>query len=132
MTTDAIRDYAALGDANLTPVLGRYFQRSWSHGDGHRLIDTDGKAYLDFANGITLNGFTVPALKTSKLSTDVITRDGESIVMGGLMRRVESKNVQKFPILGNLPILGPLFRSTTYQKNESDVIFVMTPTIVTR
>jgi len=87
---------------------------------------------LDFADGITLNGFTVPALKTSKLSTDVITRDGESIVMGGLMRRVESKNVQKFPILGNLPILGPLFRSTTYQKNESDVIFVMTPTIVTR
>lgn len=87
---------------------------------------------LDFADGITLNGFTVPALKTSKISTDVITRDGESIVMGGLMRRIESKNVQKFPILGNLPILGQLFRSTTYQKNESDVIFVMTPTVVTR
>ncbi len=87
---------------------------------------------LDFADGITLNGFTVPALKTSKLSTDVITRDGESIVMGGLLRRQESKNIQKFPILGNLPILGALFRSTTYQKNESDVIFVMTPTIVTR
>ncbi len=87
---------------------------------------------LDFADGITLNGFTVPALKTSKISTDVITRDGESVVMGGLLRRQESKNVQKFPILGNLPILGPLFRSTTYQKNESDVIFVMTPTIVTR
>jgi len=87
---------------------------------------------LDFADGITLNGFTVPALKTSKISTDVITRDGESIVMGGLLRRQESKNVQKFPVLGDLPILGQLFRSTTYQKNESDVIFVMTPTIVTR
>ena len=55
MTTDAIRDYAALGDANLTPVLGRYFQRSWSRGEGHRLIDTDGKAYLDFANGIAVS-----------------------------------------------------------------------------
>ena len=38
----------------LTPVLGRYFQRSWSHGEGHRLYDTDGKAYLDFANGIAV------------------------------------------------------------------------------
>ena len=39
---------------NLTPVLGRYFQREWSHGEGHRLFDTDGKAYLDFANGIAV------------------------------------------------------------------------------
>ena len=54
MTTDASLDYAALAEANLTPVLGRYFQRSWSHGEGHRLYDTDGKAYLDFANGIAV------------------------------------------------------------------------------
>jgi len=87
---------------------------------------------LDFADGISINGFVVPALKTSKLSTDVITRNGESIVMGGLLRRQEQKTVQKFPILGDLPILGALFRSTAYRKNESDVIFVMTPTIVTR
>ncbi len=47
-------DPAALAEANLTPVLGRYFQRSWSHGVGHRLYDTDGKAHLDFANGIAV------------------------------------------------------------------------------
>jgi 4-aminobutyrate aminotransferase len=40
--------------SNLTPVLGRYFTRDWSHGEGHRLFDTDGKAYLDFANGIAV------------------------------------------------------------------------------
>jgi 4-aminobutyrate aminotransferase len=40
--------------ANLTPVLGRYFERTWSHGEGHRLYDTDGRAYLDFANGIAV------------------------------------------------------------------------------
>jgi 4-aminobutyrate aminotransferase len=47
---------------NLTPVLGRYFQREWSHGQGHRLYDTDGKAYLDFANGIAVTalGHTHP------------------------------------------------------------------------
>ncbi len=41
-------------ESHLTPVLGRYFERSWSHGEGHRLFDTDGKAYLDFANGIAV------------------------------------------------------------------------------
>ena len=40
--------------SHLTPVLGRYFERSWSHGEGHRLYDTDGRAYLDFANGIAV------------------------------------------------------------------------------
>jgi 4-aminobutyrate aminotransferase len=40
--------------ANLTPVLGRYFERTWSHGEGHRLYDTDGRPYLDFANGIAV------------------------------------------------------------------------------
>jgi len=54
MTTDASLDYAALGQANLTPILGRYFQRSWSHGLGHRLYDSEGRAYLDFANGIAV------------------------------------------------------------------------------
>jgi pilus assembly protein CpaC len=87
---------------------------------------------LDFSNGVTLNGFTVPALKVSKLSTDVITQTGESIIMGGLLNRIESANVQKIPFLGDLPILGKLFRSVNYQKSESDVVFILTPTIVTR
>src|SRR2546425_3089194 len=46
-------DYSILA-RSLTPVLGRYFERSWSHGEGHRLYDTDGRAYLDFANGIAV------------------------------------------------------------------------------
>ena len=48
-------DLATLAHDNLTPVLGRYFEHSWSHGEGHRLFDTDGKAYLDFANGIAVS-----------------------------------------------------------------------------
>jgi 4-aminobutyrate aminotransferase len=48
-------DLAALAAANLTPVLGRYFERSWSHGEGHRLYDTSGRGYLDFANGIAVS-----------------------------------------------------------------------------
>ena len=87
---------------------------------------------LDFTDGVTVNGFNIPALKISRLSTDVITKSGESIVLGGLLNRMESKNIQKIPLLGDLPILGQLFRSTSYLKSESDVVFVMTPQLLVR
>jgi pilus assembly protein CpaC len=87
---------------------------------------------LDFADGVNQNGFIIPALKESKLSTNVITQPGESIIMGGLVRRVETRTILKIPLLGDLPILGKLFRSTNYQNNQSDVVFVMTPVIITR
>jgi 4-aminobutyrate aminotransferase len=54
MTVDPTPDVTVAPAASLTPVLGRYFQRTWSHGIGHRLYDTAGKAYLDFANGIAV------------------------------------------------------------------------------
>ncbi|HET9394346.1 MAG TPA: pilus assembly protein N-terminal domain-containing protein [Candidatus Rubrimentiphilum sp.] len=87
---------------------------------------------LDFADGVSQNGFVIPALKESKLSTNVITQPGESIIMGGMVRRVEQRTIQKIPILGDLPILGQLFRSTNYQNNQSDIVFVMTPQVITR
>ncbi len=87
---------------------------------------------LDFADGVNQNGFVIPALKESKLSTNVITQPGESIIMGGLVRHLETRTILKIPVLGDLPILGKLFRSTNYQNNQSDVVFVMTPVIITR
>jgi pilus assembly protein CpaC len=87
---------------------------------------------LDFQDGITVGGITLPSFKTSRITTDVVTRPGESIIMGGLLRRQEQRNVDKIPGLGDLPILGKLFRSTRYQKQETDVVFVMTPEVITR
>ena len=87
---------------------------------------------LDFQDGVSINGFVVPALKTSRLSTDVVTKAGESIVMGGLLRRQEQRTIDKIPLLGDLPVLGKLFRSTRYQSSQTDVVFVMTPQILTR
>ena len=60
-------DLAALAGGHLTPVLGRYFERSWSHGVGHRLYDTSGKAYLDFTNGIAVTalGHAHPAVSAA-------------------------------------------------------------------
>jgi pilus assembly protein CpaC len=87
---------------------------------------------LDFQNGITVGGLILPSFKTSRITTDVVTKPGESIVMAGLLRRQEQRNVDKIPGLGDLPILGKLFRSTRYQKSETDVVFVMTPEVITR
>ncbi len=87
---------------------------------------------LDFADGVQVSGFTIPALKTSRLATDVVTHDGESIVMGGLLRRQELRNIDKIPFLGDIPILGRLFRSVRYQRADTDVVFVMTPSVLTR
>jgi 4-aminobutyrate aminotransferase len=60
-------DLEALAEGHLTPVLGRYFERSWSHGVGHRLFDTAGKAYLDFTNGIAVTalGHAHPAVSAA-------------------------------------------------------------------
>lgn len=87
---------------------------------------------LDFQDGISENNFVIPALKESKLSTDVITQPGESIIMGGMVRRLENRFINKIPVLGDIPILGQLFRSTRYQNDQTDVVFVMTPTVITR
>jgi pilus assembly protein CpaC len=87
---------------------------------------------LDFQNGVTQNGFVIPALRESRLSTNVVAQPGESIVMGGMVRKVESRLINKIPLLGDIPILGKLFRSVNYQLNQSDVIFVMTPEVITR
>ncbi|HEY1655651.1 MAG TPA: pilus assembly protein N-terminal domain-containing protein [Candidatus Tumulicola sp.] len=87
---------------------------------------------LDYSNAVIVSGFVIPALKVSQLSTDVVTKPGESILMGGLVRRVEMKTISKIPLLSSIPILGKLFTSTNYQHAESDVVFVMTPEIITR
>jgi pilus assembly protein CpaC len=87
---------------------------------------------LDFQNGVVTGGFVLPALRTSRLTTDVITQSGESIILGGMMRHVEERTIQKIPLLGDLPIIGKLFRSTRYQSSQTDIIFVMTPTVVTK
>jgi len=50
--------------------------------------------------------------------------------MGGLLQRIETRTINKIPILGDLPILGPLFRSTQYQHSQTDVVFVMTPEVI--
>lgn len=87
---------------------------------------------LDYSDAVIVSGFEIPALTVSQLSTDVVTRPGESILLGGLVKRVQQKTVTKIPLLSDIPILGKLFTDTAYQSSQSDVVFVMTPEILTR
>ncbi len=82
---------------------------------------------LDFANSLTLQGFTVPSITTRRASTTVELEEGQSFVVAGLLRDNVREIVSKFPYLGDLPVLGALFRSTKFEKNESELIILVTP-----
>ena len=72
----------------------------------------------------------VPGLKVRRTVNRVELREGESLVIGGLLDRRILKDISKFPFLGDIPILGTLFRSTRFRNSESELVFVITPRIV--
>ena len=71
-----------------------------------------------------------PALLTRRTKTEFNTRDGETMVLAGLLQRNISSDVDKVPLLGSLPVLGPLFRSKRYQNRETELVVFVTPTVV--
>jgi pilus assembly protein CpaC len=85
---------------------------------------------LDPSASVTINGLTIPGLQTRRASTTLELRDGESFVLGGLLRTEFQTNVQQLPILGSIPIIGSLFRSTQFQKGETELLIVVTPRLV--
>jgi pilus assembly protein CpaC len=83
------------------------------------------------SNGaITLNGATVPALTTRRMETTVDLASGQSFAIAGLMQNNVTQNIHKFPGLGAMPVLGALFRSDSFQKNETELVVIVTPYIV--
>ena len=85
---------------------------------------------LDFANAVVLSGFRIPALKSRKAETGLQLADGQTFVLAGLLDTKVQKQVSKFPLLGDIPILGALFRSTRYTNNETELMVMVTPKIV--
>lgn len=85
---------------------------------------------LNFSNPIQVAGITYPILDTRKASAVVELGSGDSFMLAGLMQHTTSDNISKFPGLGDLPVLGALFRSTQFQNNESELVIVVTPYIV--
>ncbi|WHZ17307.1 MAG: Type II/IV secretion system secretin RcpA/CpaC, associated with Flp pilus assembly [Nitrospira sp.] len=85
---------------------------------------------LDFTNALRLQGFTIPAITTRRASTVIELADGQSFAIGGLLRDNLRESVSKFPVLGEIPILGALFRSSSFQKNETELLIIVTPHLV--
>ncbi len=85
---------------------------------------------LDFANGIQLGGFQVPALITRRVKTVVELGDGQSFAIAGMLQENIRETIAKYPVLGEIPILGALFRSTSFEKNETELIVIVTPHLV--
>jgi Flp pilus assembly secretin CpaC len=85
---------------------------------------------LDFANAIKVNGFMIPALRVRRAQTVVSLLPTQTLVLGGLLQSQDSTLIQKLPLLGDLPIIGQLFRSTTFQHQDSDLVIFVTPVLI--
>ena len=79
---------------------------------------------------IRLNGFNVPALTTRRAETTVELGSGQSFMIAGLLRNANTNDVTKAPFLGDIPILGALFRSTKYRRSETELVIIVTPYLV--
>jgi pilus assembly protein CpaC len=86
---------------------------------------------LDFSQAVVISGFSVPTIRSRRVQTVVSLRPGEFLAIGGLIQRDEAKVIQKLPILGDIPILGALFRSTSFTKGETELVIFVTPSLVT-
>jgi pilus assembly protein CpaC len=85
---------------------------------------------LDFTHALTINGITVPAIITRRADTTVELGDGESFVIGGLIDRETASNVDKVPLLGDLPIIGTFFKTLQYSQNDRELVIIVTPHLV--
>ena len=85
---------------------------------------------LDFTNAVTVSGFTVPAIDTRKVKTQIELGDGQSFAIGGLLDNRETETFQKIPFLGDIPILGKLFQSISKNRTNTELIVIVTPEIV--
>ena len=85
---------------------------------------------LDFANAVTLSGFRIPALSTRRAETELELRSGQTFAMAGLMNNQLSSTLQKVPGLGDIPIIGQLFKSRQAQKDQTELVVMITPEIL--
>ena len=87
---------------------------------------------LDFNNAIIIEGFRVPALTSRRAETEVELQDGQTFAIAGLLNNSALSSTRKVPGLGDIPILGMLFKSRAYQKEQTELVVMVTPTIVRR
>ena len=85
---------------------------------------------IDETTTVSINGIVIPGLKTRRASTTVELRDGESFAIAGLIREDFQTTVRQIPLLGSIPIIGSLFRSSSFQQGQTELLIVVTPRLV--
>lgn len=85
---------------------------------------------LDYSNGVVLSGFTIPAIDTRKVQTEIELENGQSFAIAGLLDNRFSETLDKIPGIGNIPLLGKLFQSRVLTKNNSELLIMVTPELV--
>jgi pilus assembly protein CpaC len=108
---------------NFTPVI---------HGDRVHLKVRPEVSTLDFANGVLLNGFRIPALSTRRTETEVDLMNGQTFAISGLINNTMNSTLQKIPGIGDIPILGLLFKSKAANKDQTELVVMITPEILAR
>ena len=85
---------------------------------------------LDFANAVTLQGFRIPALSTRRTETELELENNQTFAIAGLLNNTMNSSLQKIPGIGDIPILGLLFKSKAAQKNQTELVVMITPEIL--
>ena len=85
---------------------------------------------LDYTNAVTISGYTIPAISTRRAETEVELKDGQSFGISGLLDRRTIEKLNKVPGLGDLPLLGELFRSKDINRSFTELVVIVTPTVV--
>jgi pilus assembly protein CpaC len=85
---------------------------------------------LDYSNSVTISGFTIPALSTRRVESEMDLSDGQSFAIAGLVDDRVTKILSKVPGIGDLPVLGQLFRSTSFSKSKTELLILVTPRVV--
>ncbi|MEQ1726817.1 MAG: type II and III secretion system protein family protein [Vicinamibacterales bacterium] len=99
-------------------------------GDVIRLHVKPEVSSLDFASGVSINGFRVPALITRRAETEIELRDGQSFAIAGLMNNIAQTDRAAVPLLGSLPIIGNLFKSKAARQQRTELMVLITPRLV--
>ena len=85
---------------------------------------------LDYTNALTIQGFTIPSLATRSVESEMILRDGQSFMIAGLVNNQVVEQFSKIPGLGDLPLLGKLFKSRSISKSQDELLILVTPHVV--
>jgi pilus assembly protein CpaC len=107
---------------NFTPTLG-------SDGVIHLKVKPEVSS-LDFSNGLIIQGFSIPALATNRVESEMDLRDGQSFAIAGLLDNRVTEQLEKIPGIGDIPILGKLFQSRSITKSKNELLIVVTPRVV--